>query len=141
MKYTTSRAPLTQIRPNPANPRVIKDHKFQKLVASLEDFPEMLDLRPIVVDETWTVLGGNMRLRALQELKVKEAPVIQVEDLNEEQKRQFVIKDNTNFGEWDWDVLANEYEPEELTAWGLDVWEEKEEKEEEEKEVCEYCGK
>lgn len=139
MKYTTSRAPLTQIRPNPSNPRVIKDRKFQKLVASLEEFPEMLDLRPIVVDETWTVLGGNMRLRALQELKVKEAPVTMVEGLNEDQKRQFVIKDNASFGEWDWDILANEYEPEELQAWGLDVWEEKEEKEE--KETCICCNK
>ena len=122
MKSITSRVPLAKIQANPDNPRVLKDDKFQKLVASLETFPDMLELRPIVVDETWTVLGGNMRLRALQHLKVKEVPVTQVEGLTPEQKREFIIKDNASFGEWDWDVLANEWDPEQLTAWGLDVW-------------------
>jgi hypothetical protein len=122
MKSTTSRVPLTKLKPNQDNPRVLKDDKFQKLVASLETFPDMLELRPIVVDENWTVLGGNMRLRALQHLKVKEVPVTQVDGLTPEQKREFIIKDNASFGEWDWDILANEWDPEQLTAWGLDVW-------------------
>ena len=122
MKSITSRVRLAKIKANPDNASVLKDDKFQKLVASLETFPDMLELRPIVVDETWTVLGGNMRLRALQHLKVKEVPVTQVEGLTPEQKREFIIKDNASFGEWDWDVLANEWDPEQLTAWGLDVW-------------------
>lgn len=122
MKSTTSLVPLTKLKPNPDNPRVLKDDKFQKLVASLETFPNMLELRPIVVDETWTVLGGNMRLRALQHLKVKEVPVTQVEGLTQEQKKEFIIKDNANFGEWDWEVLANEWDAAQLEDWGLDVW-------------------
>lgn len=121
MKSITSLVPLAKIKANPDNPRVMKDDKFQKLVASLETFPDMLELRPIVVDETWTVLGGNMRLRALQHLKAKEVPVTQVEGLTPEQKREFIIKDNASFGEWDWDVLANEWDANQLKDWGLDV--------------------
>lgn len=122
MKYTTSLVPLSKLKPNPNNPRVLKDQKFKQLVKSLEALPSMLDVRPIVVDENWTVLGGNMRLRALQELKVAKVPVTQVTDWTEDQKREFIIKDNLAFGEWDWDVLANEWDATQLEDWGLDVW-------------------
>jgi hypothetical protein len=107
---------------NENNPRVIKDDKFKKLVQSIKDFPQMLQLRPIVVNDEMVVLGGNMRLRAVQEVGLKEVPIIKASDLTEEQQKEFIIKDNVGFGEWDWDILANEWEPELLTAWGLDVW-------------------
>lgn len=107
---------------NENNPRVIKDDKFRKLVQSIKDFPQMLNLRPIVVNDEMVVLGGNMRLRAVQEVGLKEVPIIKASDLTEEQQKEFIIKDNVGFGEWDWDVLANEWEPELLTEWGLDVW-------------------
>lgn len=113
--------PIKKIVANPNNPRIIKDDKFKKLVQSIKDFPKMLELRPIVIDENNVVLGGNMRLRALQELGIKEVPVLYANDLTEEQKKEFIIKDNVGFGEWDWDVLANEWNEEELTEWGLDV--------------------
>lgn len=107
---------------NENNPRVIKDDKFRKLVQSIKDFPQMLNLRPIVVNDEMVVLGGNMRLRAVQEVGLKEVAIIKASDLTEEQQKEFIIKDNVGFGEWDWDVLANEWEPELLTEWGLDVW-------------------
>jgi hypothetical protein len=109
---------------NPANPRVIKDEKFKKLVASLRSFPQMMDLRPIVVDENNVIQGGNMRYRALCELGYKEIPeawVKQGKDLTKDQWREFVIKDNVGFGEWDFDTLANEWNAEELQEWGLDL--------------------
>ena len=107
---------------NDTNPRVIKDDKFKKLVQSIKDFPQMLQLRPIVVNDDMVVLGGNMRLRAVQEVGLKEVPIIKASDLTPEQQKEFIIKDNVGFGEWNWDVLANEWEPELLTEWGLDVW-------------------
>jgi len=111
-----------EIFANENNPRVIKDEKFRKLVQSIKDFPQMLNLRPIVVNDEMVVLGGNMRLRAVQEVGLKEVPIIKASDLTEEQQREFIIKDNVGFGEWDWDVLANEWEADKLTEWGLDVW-------------------
>lgn len=111
-----------EIIANETNPRVIKDDKFKKLVQSIKDFPQMLQLRPIVVNDDMVVLGGNMRLRAVQEVGLKEVPIIKASDLTPEQQKEFIIKDNVGFGEWDWDVLANEWEPELLTEWGLDVW-------------------
>lgn len=111
-----------EIIANDTNPRVIKDEKFKKLVQSIKDFPQMLHLRPIVVNDEMVVLGGNMRLRAVQEVGLKEVPIIKASDLTEEQQKEFIIKDNVGFGEWDWDVLANEWEAELLTEWGLDVW-------------------
>lgn len=111
-----------EIIANDTNPRVIKDEKFKKLVQSIKDFPQMLHLRPIVVNDDMVVLGGNMRLRAVQEVGLKEVPIIKASDLTEEQQKEFIIKDNVGFGEWDWDVLANEWEAELLTEWGLDVW-------------------
>jgi hypothetical protein len=112
---------ITDIKPNPNNPRVIKDDKFKKLVASIREFPKMLELRPIVVNADMVVLGGNMRLKALQELKLKEAPIIKIDDLTEEQQKEFIIKDNVGFGEWDWEQLANEWDVQDLDKWGLDI--------------------
>ncbi len=113
---------INLIKPNPDNPRVIKDDKFKKLVDSIREFPQMLKLRPIVIDENNMVLGGNMRLMACKELGLKEVPTIQASELSEEQKKEFIIKDNVGFGEWDWDKLANEWNSVELEEWGLDSW-------------------
>lgn len=110
------------IKSNPNNPRVVKDDKFHKLCESIKAFPKMLELRPIVVNDDMVVLGGNMRLKALKHLGLTEAPVIKASDLTEEQQRQFIIKDNVGFGEWDWDLLANDWDASELEEWGLDVW-------------------
>jgi hypothetical protein len=110
---------ISQVKSNPNNPRLIKNDKFKKLVKSVQDFPEMLELRPIVVDENMIVLGGNMRLKACQEAGLKEV-WIEVADLTEQQKKEFTIKDNVGFGEWEWDMLANEWDAMELTDWGLD---------------------
>jgi DNA modification methylase len=112
---------IREIKPNTDNPRIIKDHKFKKLVKSIKDFPEMLEKRPIVVDENMIVLGGNMRLKALQEAGVKDVWIDVAEGWTEEQKKEFIIKDNVGFGEWDWDILANEWEPDLLEDWGLDL--------------------
>ena len=111
---------LTEIKSNPNNPRLIKDDKFKKLVQSIKDFPEMLDIRPIVVNKDMIILGGNMRFRACKEAGIKEIPVI-ITDLSEDKQREFLIKDNTSGGEWDWDMLANEWDVEELQEWGLDL--------------------
>jgi hypothetical protein len=115
---------LKDIKPNPNNPRVLRDDKFQKLKQSITEFPKMLSLRPMVIDENNVVLGGNMRLRALQELgfnEIDEAWVKRSSDLTEEEKKRFIIADNVAFGEWDWDTLANDWEVVDLEAWGLDI--------------------
>jgi hypothetical protein len=112
---------LSEVKSNPNNPRIIKDDKFTKLVKSIKEFPKMLEIRPIVVNADMIVLGGNMRLKACKEAGLKEVPVIFAHDLTEEEQKQFIIKDNVGFGEWDWDMLANEWEPELLEDWGLDV--------------------
>jgi DNA modification methylase len=111
---------ISQVKTNPKNPRIIKDHKFKKLVQSIKDFPEMLEKRPIVVDENMIVLGGNMRLKACLEAGLKEVWIDQA-NWTEEQKQEFIIKDNVGFGEWDWELLANEWEPDLLDKWGLDL--------------------
>jgi hypothetical protein len=115
------RAAIGTIIPNPSNPRIIKDDKFKKLVRSIKEFPEMLELRPIVVDSNMVVLGGNMRLKACIAAGLKDIPIIVADQLTEEQKAEFIIKDNVGFGEWDWDQIANEWEIEKLDAWGLDI--------------------
>jgi hypothetical protein len=112
---------ISKVIPNSDNPRYIKEEKFKKLVQSLKDFPEMANARPIVVNKEMVALGGNMRLKAMQEAGWSEVPV-QVVDWSEEKQREFIIKDNVGFGEWDWDELANTWNAEELTEWGLDVW-------------------
>jgi hypothetical protein len=112
---------ISDIKKNPNNPRIIKDDKFAKLVKSIKDFPEMLKIRPVVVNSDMIVLGGNMRLSACKEAGLKEIPVIFADTLTEEQQREFIIKDNVGFGEWDWEMLANEWDNEELEEWGLDI--------------------
>jgi len=111
---------ISEVKLNPNNPRLIKDDKFKKLVQSIKDFPEMLNIRPIVVNQDMIILGGNMRYKACKEAGLKEIPIIKT-DLTEEQQREFLIKDNTSGGEWDWEVLANEWDSEQLESWGLDL--------------------
>ena len=118
----------SKIKENPNNPRIIKDHKYYLLVKSLQEFPEMLKLRPIVVDEDMMVLGGNKRLKASKDAGLKKVWIEIAEGLTEEQKKEFVIKDNTNYGEWDWDILANEWDSVQLTDWGVDVWQNEDDK-------------
>lgn len=112
---------ISEVKTNPNNPRLIKDDKFEKLVKSIREFPKMLELRPIVVNSDMIVLGGNMRLKACKEAGLKEVPIIFADELTEEEQRQFIIKDNVGFGEWDWEMIANEWDAEQLEEWGLDV--------------------
>ena len=112
---------IKEVKSNTANPRIIKDGKFKQLVQSIKEFPEMLELRPIVVNADMVVLGGNMRLKACIDAGLKEVPIIIADSLDEAKQKEFIIKDNVGFGEWDWNVLANEWEVEELAAWGLDL--------------------
>ena len=112
---------ISEVKPNPNNPRIIKDDKFEKLVKSIKEFPQMLELRPIVVNDDMVVLGGNMRLKACKEAGLKKVPVIKASALTEEQQKEFIIKDNVGFGEWDWETIANEWDAEQLTEWGLDI--------------------
>jgi ParB-like chromosome segregation protein Spo0J len=115
------RVDIKQVRSNPDNPRFIKGNKFDKLVKSIKEFPQMLDLRPIVVNQDMIVLGGNMRLKACEEAGLKEVPIIFADNLTPEQEKEFIIKDNSSFGEWDWDLLANEWNTDQLADWGLDI--------------------
>jgi hypothetical protein len=116
---------IKNIKPNPKNPRLIRDEKFNKLVKSIEDFPDMLNKRPLICftdkDGKYVILGGNMRFKALQSLNIKEIPIILADEWTEEQKAEFLIKDNVNFGEWEWDSLANEWDSLQLSEWGLEV--------------------
>jgi ParB-like chromosome segregation protein Spo0J len=116
---------INQIKPNPRNPRTIKDFKFKKLVKSIQEFPDMLNKRPLIVftdsDGKFVVLGGNMRLKALKELNFEDIPVIIADEWTEEQKNEFLIKDNVGFGDWDWDDLANTWDEDLLTDWGMDI--------------------
>lgn len=134
---------ISKIKVHPDNPRLIKDVKFKKLVQSIKDFPEMLEKRPIIVNKDLVCLGGNMRLKAAREAGLKEI-WIDIADWSEEKQREFIIKDNSGFGEWDWDILANEWDQTKLNDWGLDLPpmldEEKEEKEKQEPVLCSTCG-
>jgi len=117
---------ISEIKANSKNPRIIKDDKFKKLVQSIREFPEMLEKRPLVcftdIDGKYVVLGGNMRLKASIEVGLKELPIVLADDWTQEQRDEFLIKDNVGFGEWDWDQLANEWDSEKLTDWGMEVW-------------------
>lgn len=121
IKNTIVEVKISDVKPNPNNPRIIKDDKFKKLVQSIKDFPKMLELRPIVVNDDMIVLGGNMRLKACKEAGLKEVPIIKASELSENQQREFIIKDNVGFGEWDWDMIANEWDTEQIEEWGLDI--------------------
>ena len=112
---------ITEIKSNPNNPRLIKDDKFKKLVKSIQEFPQMLKLRPIVVNNDMVVLGGNMRLKACKEAGLKEVHILKADELTDEQQKEFIVKDNVGFGEWDWDMLANEWDTDKLEDWGLDL--------------------
>jgi len=112
---------IKDIKPNPNNPRVIKDEQFERLKQSIIDFPEMLRLRPIVIDENNVILGGNMRYHALLDMGETDVLCVVAEGLTEEQKKEFIIKDNVGYGEWDWNVLANEWDTEKLIDWGLEI--------------------
>jgi ParB-like chromosome segregation protein Spo0J len=112
---------ISKVKANPNNPRIIKDEKFKKLVKSIQEFPQMLEIRPIVVNEEMIVLGGNMRLKACQEAGLKEVHIIKASELTEEQQKEFIIKDNVGFGEWDWNDLANNWDSDKLEEWGLDI--------------------
>jgi hypothetical protein len=109
------------VKLNPNNPRLIKDDKYEKLLRSIREFPEMLQLRPIVVNDDMVVLGGNMRLKACKEAGLKTVPIIKASELTEDQQREFIVKDNVGYGEWDWDMLANQWDDQALKDWGLDV--------------------
>ena len=112
---------ISKIKLNPNNPRLIKDDKFTKLVQSIKDFPEMLDIRPIVVNDDMIILGGNMRFKACKEAGLKEVPIIKASGLSAEKQREFLIKDNVSGGEWDFNMLANEWDELQLDSWGLDL--------------------
>lgn len=121
MKYKTETISIDLVKANPSNPRTIKKDKYALLVKSIKDFPQMLDIRPIVVDSKGVVLGGNMRLLAAKEAGLNKIPVIKAADLTKDQIKEFIIKDNVGFGEWDWDALSNEWDVEKLEEWGLDI--------------------
>ena len=120
-----SNVSLTKIKANPSNPRIIKDERYAKLLESIKNFPEMLEKRPLIcvtdADGMIYPLGGNMRLRAAKEAGIKDIPVMMADEWTEEQRRQFIIKDNVGFGEWDWEMIANEWDAEQLNEWGLDL--------------------
>ena len=122
LKLITKVLKLSKVKPNPDNPRFIRDKEYNKLVNSITKSSWMVFLRPIIVNDDMTVLGGNMRLRACKEAGLKEVPVIQASNLSENQQREFIVKDNVGFGEWDWDMLANEWDSTDLDNWGLDSW-------------------
>ena len=119
--YLIETVNLSIVKPNPNNPRVIKDDKFKKLVDSIKKFPEMLEIRPVVINKDNVVLGGNMRIKACKEVGLKKIPIIRAENLTEDQQKEFIIKDNVGFGEWEWEMLANEWDVNELDQWGLDI--------------------
>lgn len=112
---------ISQVKPNPKNPRTITSEKLKSLVRSIKDFPQMLELRPLVVDKKGVVIGGNMRLAAAKDAGLKKIPVMRAESLTPAQVKEFIIKDNVGFGEWDWDALANEWDVQKLEEWGLDL--------------------
>ena len=132
---------IYKIKGNPKNPRIIKNDKFKKLVKSIQEFPEMLEKRPIVVDEDMMVLGGNMRLKASKEAGLKEVWIDIAEGWTQEQKDEFIVKDNVGFGEWEWDILANDWNSAILAEWGVDVWQNEDDKEEKEvKDISDMIG-
>ena len=136
----TQKLKISEIKENPDNPRIIKDDKFKKLVQSIKEFPEMASVREIVVNKDHTILGGNMRFKAMKEAGWKEVPV-RIVDWTEEQQREFVIKDNVSGGEWDWEAVANQYDFAELDGWGLDLPKDFEEFNDEDEDAEEYSTK
>jgi hypothetical protein len=117
----TIKVKIEEVKPNPNNPRIITDDKFKKLVKSVKEFPKMLELRPIVVNEDMVVLGGNMRLKAYKEAGIKEIPIIKAVDLTPEEEKEFIIKDNVGYGDWDWSALEGQYDDNTLLDWGVEL--------------------
>lgn len=112
---------ISEVKLNPNNPRIVNDDKFEKLVKSIQDFPEMLRIRPIVVNNDMITLGGNMRLKAAKKAGLKKIPIIKADNLSEEQQKEFIIKDNIGYGEWEWNLLKSEWDVDQLSEWGLDI--------------------
>jgi len=112
---------INDIKLNPTNPRVVNNEKFEKLIKSIKEFPEMLNIRPIVVDSDMTILGGNMRYKAAVKANIKIIPIIIADNLTAEQRKEFIIKDNSSFGEWDWEVLQADWDIEQIADWGIDI--------------------
>lgn len=138
---------ISELRPNPVNPRSISEDKFRKLCQSLEDFPKMLELRPVIIDDDNIVLGGNMRLKAAEHIGLTHLPCVRAKDLSQKEKDEFIVKDNLGYGAWDWDTMGIQYELEQLEDWGLDVpnlevgeSEELEEEKETQQKICGNCG-
>jgi hypothetical protein len=121
MESIIKKVKINAVKENTENPRTINKHKFNKLVASVKEFPEMLKLRPIVVNKEGIILGGNMRYKACKEIGLKEVYIIEADNLTDEQAQEFIIKDNVGFGDWDWNVLANIWDVDKLEDWGLDL--------------------
>lgn len=119
MKNLIETIEINKIKTNKSNPRNISDDQLKKLMNSIKEFPEMLKLRPLIVNDKLEVLGGNMRLKACKELGIKEISIIKAENLTKKQQKEFIIKDNVNFGTWDWDILSNDWQGENLNKWGL----------------------
>jgi hypothetical protein len=117
----TIKVKIEEVKSNPNNPRIITDDKFKKLVKSVKEFPKMLELRPIVVNDDMVVLGGNMRLKAYKEAGIKEIPIIKAGDLTPEEEKEFIIKDNVGYGDWDWSVLEEQYDDSTLLDWGVEL--------------------
>lgn len=113
---------IKELVANNKNPRVIKKDSFERLKKSIQDFPDMMKLRPIVIDEDNIVLGGNMRFKACSELGIETVSVIKVIGLTEEQKKEFVVKDNKSFGDWDWEMLSSDWDVQDLNDWGFGDW-------------------
>ena len=126
MDSTIKKVKINTVKPNDLNPRTINKKKFEQLIGSIKEFPDMLKLRPIVVDSDMVILGGNMRYKACREIGLKEVYIIQAENLTDKQAKEFIIKDNVSSGQWEWDILANDWESNKLNEWGLGVWENKE---------------
>lgn len=110
---------ITDIKPNEDNPRYITDANFDRLVNSITNFPKMLQKRPIIVDENMVVLGGNMRLKACAAAGLKKVPILIAKGWTEEEKKEFLIKDNISYGKWDWETLGDNWNNEDLKQWDM----------------------
>jgi len=115
---------INDIKLNPNNPRYIKDDRYQKLKKNMQEFPKMMKLRPIITDDEGVILGGNMRYLAMKDLGYTEIPegwVVKASELTEEERKRFTITDNIPYGDWDYDILANEWDMTELQDWGIEL--------------------
>lgn len=136
-----TRTAISKLKASPSNPRAIRENKMADLMRSIQEDPELMQARPLIVNKNWEVIAGNQRLRACVRLGWEEVPCIVV-DWDEQKQRRVMVKDNISAGEWDWDTLANEWEAEELQDWGLDIpFESEPEDEPKEPKQCKHCEK